>query len=255
MKLHSCDEMAFPSEKGNTNKIYARWGGVAMAARNKFSAQGENPDVTSPGSYRPRKLHEEVHTALPDPVEQREVKNVLENNDDLTWNLHSAQKSPEESMGQEDMTWRYPHLVKRARARFMINALKWARHDHEPIKMNVLKWNDPGKWRDSIGEEITVLGKMKSWEVIERAEDQHILHSKFVTKRKSDENGIITRFRARMVVCGKKDTSFKRTVSHPRWTLQTTMIIRSSLQRGCNVGHLDFENGFWSAFVDWPGSL
>ena len=59
-------------------------------------------------------------------------------------------------------------------------------------------------WTVAIKEEFDALESNGVWVVVVPSKDSHVLHTKWVFKTKTDADGAIERFKARLVACGNE---------------------------------------------------
>ena len=59
-----------------------------------------------------------------------------------------------------------------------------------------------GNWIQAMKDELDLIVKNETWELVSRPKDNNIIGSKWVFKNKLDENGEITRNKARLVCKG-----------------------------------------------------
>jgi hypothetical protein len=77
----------------------------------------------------------------------------------------------------------------------------YAAFDEPLSRTEALRQPDAQQWQDAMTEEELWCYK-DTWEVVDITDDMNILSSKWVFKKKKDPTGIITRYRARLVVRG-----------------------------------------------------
>ena len=60
------------------------------------------------------------------------------------------------------------------------------------------------EWKEAADAELVLLEENRTWTIVPRTNDIKALHTKWVFKRKTDANGNLVRFKARMVACGNE---------------------------------------------------
>ncbi|KAJ0391988.1 hypothetical protein ATCC90586_011495 [Pythium insidiosum] len=59
-------------------------------------------------------------------------------------------------------------------------------------------------WERARKEELDALWVNQTWKLVKRTSDMHCLHTKWVLKKKTDKDGNIERYKARLVACGNE---------------------------------------------------
>jgi hypothetical protein len=67
-----------------------------------------------------------------------------------------------------------------------------------------MKSDKSEEWRKAIKDEIEALEKLGMWKLTKYEEDQAPLHSKWVFKIKTNADGSVERYKARLVACGNE---------------------------------------------------
>ena len=62
--------------------------------------------------------------------------------------------------------------------------------------------NEKNEWNKAIDDEVRAHMKNKTWSVVERNENMNVIDTKWVFTKKRDENGVVKRFKARLVARG-----------------------------------------------------
>uniref|UniRef100_A0AAV1TPL2 Reverse transcriptase Ty1/copia-type domain-containing protein n=1 Tax=Peronospora matthiolae TaxID=2874970 RepID=A0AAV1TPL2_9STRA len=60
------------------------------------------------------------------------------------------------------------------------------------------------QWLTAMTEELDELNSNDVWKIVMFPRGAHVLHNKWVYKTKTDANGVIERYKARLVVCGNE---------------------------------------------------
>nr|CCA24647.1 hypothetical protein PITG_05283 [Albugo laibachii Nc14] len=60
------------------------------------------------------------------------------------------------------------------------------------------------KWMTAVSEELKALEENGAWEVVIPPTGSHVLHNKWVFETKTDANGDVERYKARLVACGNE---------------------------------------------------
>uniref|UniRef100_A0AAV1SYC6 Reverse transcriptase Ty1/copia-type domain-containing protein n=1 Tax=Peronospora matthiolae TaxID=2874970 RepID=A0AAV1SYC6_9STRA len=60
------------------------------------------------------------------------------------------------------------------------------------------------QWLIAVTEELDAIKSNDVWEIVVPLRDAHVLHNKWVYNTKTDANGGIERYKARLIVCGNE---------------------------------------------------
>lgn len=115
---------------------------------------------------------------------------------------HCSQRS----VSHTEQAPRYPQRERRKPTRFTINAEKRTHYDEEPLTAQALKGDDAFNWRTAMNKEVDTLEAMQCWDIVKRPENEKVLHTKFVLKRKQEESGAKKKYKVRLVICENKET-------------------------------------------------
>ena len=98
---------------------------------------------------------------------------------------------------------------------------------------------------------IGTLENLNSWSVVKRPGDKSDLHSKFLLKRKRNGDGSISKYKARLFVCGNEhpEAHFFNFTPVIDFAL-VKLFLAVAIQRNCIVCQFDFENAFVNGKLD-----
>lgn len=86
---------------------------------------------------------------------------------------------------------------------------------------------------------------MGCWDIVERLENDRVMHINFVLKRAYDEKEAVCKHINRLVVCGNEGVDCPEdTFIHIANYLTIKLIFCLSARRGWTARHIDFENDF-----------
>nr|ANM86643.1 putative integrase [Cladonia uncialis subsp. uncialis]AUW30833.1 putative integrase - catalytic core [Cladonia uncialis subsp. uncialis] len=99
--------------------------------------------------------------------------------------------------------------------------------DPEPRnRKEALHRQDADKWVNAMQDEYKSLMKNKTWEVVDRPKDQHVLSNRWVLRRKLGADGKVSKYKARFVVRGFEqihgvdfDETFASVVKQPSYKI------------------------------------
>ncbi|KAE8996647.1 hypothetical protein PF005_g23509 [Phytophthora fragariae] len=110
--------------------------------------------------------------------------------------------------------------------------------------------DDSIKWRTAAESELASLEDNKTWELMARTGEVRPLHTKWVFKTKTDANGNVERYKARLIACGNEQVhgvNYTMTFSAVMDTTSTKVILVLSLLWGVPARHGDVSNAYVKA--------
>lgn len=97
---------------------------------------------------------------------------------------------------------------------------------------------------------IDALEKMDYWDLVDRANDQKVIHNGFVFNEKKDENRNLKQYKARLDVFGNEDTNYHENNFSPVAIFTVAkLMIRIGLQKSWTARHLAFKNAFPNSYL------
>ena len=96
-------------------------------------------------------------------------------------------------------------------------------------------------------EEMIALLKNKTWSIVDPPPDRKIVSCKWVLRKKTDANGIIIRFKARLVACGFSQIlgiDFKDTLSPTLRSITFCIFVSLAVELDLELHHLDVHTAF-----------
>ena len=106
---------------------------------------------------------------------------------------------------------------------------------------------DKDKWRDAMQKEIQSLAKNHVWDHVESPKDRQVVGSKWVFRRKVGENGVVERYKARLVAQGysqKFGQDYEETFSPLVRFESIRMIISLAAQYQLKLYQMDVTTAF-----------
>ena len=140
---------------------------------------------------------------------------------------------------------RYPRRENREPERFIAGAMRRTFTDDEPTLRMALQSDEEPLWRKAIEIEIKTLKNMKRWIKVKRPQGKPVLHSKFVLKRKRNGDGTVSKYKARLIVCGNEDAEVQLNSFAPVIDFSSVkLFLAIEIQRKLIIRQLNFENAF-----------
>lgn len=103
------------------------------------------------------------------------------------------------------------------------------------------------KWLVAIAEELNALEENEVWVVVVPPVGSHALHTKWIFKTRTDADGAIERFKARLVVCGNEQMfgiDFSLTFAAVIELSTVKVILVFALRWGIPARHGDIPNAY-----------
>ena len=112
---------------------------------------------------------------------------------------------------------------------------------------------DSAKWVEAMGEEHAALVSNDTWDLVEKQDGMNVLKCKWVYKLKRNAEGVVVRYKARLVVCGyamQHGIDYLETFS-PVAKIQTIRLLFGlAAQFNCHMEQFDIPNAYVKASVD-----
>ncbi|KAL5731634.1 hypothetical protein ACHQM5_004343 [Ranunculus cassubicifolius] len=103
------------------------------------------------------------------------------------------------------------------------------------------------EWKDAMKEEITMIEKNKTWELVERPKDKEVIGVKWVYKTKFNPDGSIQKHKARLVAKGysqQPGIDYNETFAHVARHDTIRALIALAAQKGWKLYQLDVKSAF-----------
>ena len=75
-----------------------------------------------------------------------------------------------------------------------------------------VKSTSKAKWAVAIDEELKALEENGVWEVVVPPKGSHVLHNKYLFKTKTDADGNVEKYKARIVACGNEQLGIVKVI-------------------------------------------
>ena len=127
--------------------------------------------------------------------------------------------------------------------------------------MEALNQDDSQKWDGAIRSELISLENHSTWEVVKRPENARVIPTRLVFKRKFNEDGSVSRHKARMVVKGFMQGPIEDTYAPVVYFTSVRIAIAIAVQKGLKLHQLDIRTAFFhgkingTVFVSPPAGL
>lgn len=111
---------------------------------------------------------------------------------------------------------------------------------------------DP-KWRVAMQEELTMIEKNQTWELVERPEHRKVIGVKWVFRTKQNADGSINKYKARLVVKGYAQifgVDFFDTFAPVARQDTIRMLLAIAAQKGWKICQLDVKSAFLNGFLE-----
>ncbi len=117
--------------------------------------------------------------------------------------------------------------------------------DTPTLKMDLESENND-LWQAAIKKELDALNERKTWEVVERPEGKPVLPLKMVMKIKSNADGSVDKYKARLVVlgCHQDETQYEETFSPVVDFTTCRMLLTIAVLKKVYVPHIDITGSF-----------
>lgn len=129
--------------------------------------------------------------------------------------------------------------------------LSRSRTDDKPSAAKALKRKDAEIWHSAMWTEICALQQFDCWKEVARPRNTKVLHTKLVLWRKHNEEGMIGKHKARLVVCANEESDNDNDCFIPvEDYILIKMLLCFAVQRKWEVKRFDFQNAFPNGILD-----
>jgi histone deacetylase 1/2 len=108
-------------------------------------------------------------------------------------------------------------------------------------------------WKDAMVKEYSALMKNNTWHLVPPQQGQNIIDSKWVFKIKKKADGMIDRYKGRLVAKGYKQqygTDYEETFSPVVKVATILLVLSVAATRGWSLQQLDVHNAFLHGVLD-----
>ena len=152
----------------------------------------------------------------------------------------------EQSSKEETQERRYPKRVRFAPDRYVANAARRGAHDDDmPTLRMAMESPEALEWKKAIKSELDSLEKNRTWDIVDKPSKARAIFCKWVLKKKRTADGEISRYKARLVICGNLDNS---PIAHTFAPVVDFTIVRLVLaiaaQKRWLIHQVDYSNAF-----------
>ena len=113
-----------------------------------------------------------------------------------------------------------------------------------------LSQEDSKDWKDAIRSELKSLQEHGTWDVVPRPDSSRVIPTRFVFKRKLNEDGSVSRHKARLVVRGFMQGPVEDTYAPVVEFTSVRAAITVALQKGLTLHQLDIRTAFLHGEID-----
>ena len=101
-----------------------------------------------------------------------------------------------------------------------------------------------------MGEEVAAIERMGTWELVDPPPGANIIDSHFILKVKRDENGNISRYKARLVANGRRQregVDFNKTFTAVAKLPSVQAVLVNAASQGWEIHQIDIKNAYLNA--------
>lgn len=140
---------------------------------------------------------------------------------------------------------RYPQRNRSAPEFYRANAARQENDDDTPTLRSALEGDESDKWKLAIKDELTALQNMNTWKIINKPPKVKVIYCKWVLRKKRTADGLLAKYKARLVICGNRDTDTVHETYAPvvDFTI-VRLILAIAVQRGWLIHQVDYSNAF-----------
>ena len=108
------------------------------------------------------------------------------------------------------------------------------------------------KWKDAMKEELLMIEKNKTWELVDRPQERKVIGVKWVFRTKLNADGSVNKYKARLVVKGYAQffgVDYSETFSLVARLDTIRLLLASSAQLGWKVHQMDVKSTFLNGIL------
>jgi len=108
-------------------------------------------------------------------------------------------------------------------------------------------------WINAMQEELNQFARNEVWTLVPRIEEMNVIGTKWVFKNKIDEQGVIVRNKARLVVKGynqEEDIDFGETYTPVARLEAVRLLLAYACLKGFKLHQMDVKSAFLNGFID-----
>lgn len=123
--------------------------------------------------------------------------------------------------------------------------------DDTPSYTRAINGSESQLWKKAIDEELANLNNNDTWTIVKRPKNKQILGTHWVLKRKRDEHGMITKYKARLVALGNMQPKYETEPTYAPVISRKAMrfLMALSIQRDWQIEHVDIEGAYLNARI------
>ena len=120
----------------------------------------------------------------------------------------------------------------------------------EPSVDEALRGPNADKWHTAMDEEVATIERMGTWELVDCPPGANVIDSHFILKVKRDENGNISRYKARLVANGRRQREgidFNETFAAIAKLPSVRAVLVNAASQGWEIHQIDIKNAYLNA--------
>ena len=147
---------------------------------------------------------------------------------------------------------RYPRRTRVAPDRYVASTARRGVHNEDmPTLRMAMESDDAENWKVAIQSELNSLQKTGTWSFVDKPKNAKAILCKWVLKKKRKADGEVSRYKARLVICGNLDNA---PIAHTFAPVVDFTVVRLVLavaaQRKWLVHQVDYSNAFLQGRLD-----
>lgn len=184
------------------------------------------------------------------PVGQPVDGNMSNDAAPTTW-LSSEEADKQGDSAIDAVEHRYPRRDRKAPERLVANTVRRGNYEDMPTLRMAMESDESKKWKIAVKEELRSLEESNTWDIVDRPKKGNVIRCMWVLKKKRNADGEVSRYKARLVICGNQD---KETLTHTFAPVVDFTVVRLilavSAQRRWLIHQVDYSNAFLQGKLD-----
>lgn len=140
---------------------------------------------------------------------------------------------------------RYPQRLRKEPKRLVSNAVRRGNEEDMPTLRMAMESDEATFWKTAVKEELRSLENGKTWDIVDRPRNGTVIHCIWVLRKERNADGDLSRYKARLVICGNQDNAALTQTFVPVVDFTVVrLILAVAAQKGWLIHQVDYSIAF-----------